>query len=571
MPDDVFQGFTPTRHPVLKLPETAEAARVLMARLGGPDAFRDWLREREELIKLERIDPYHWGVYPPHWKRADQCYEKSKRLLALGGNRSSKTSYGARRTVEVMDKKPEARVMCLQTTGPNSIALQQRPVHSYLPPEWAATPKGAVTNMKYSRKGGFTENTFIAPNGSQCWFLNYSQDIEVLEGWELDFVWCDELVPWAWVDTLGFRLVTRGGEMLLTFTPIQGYSLVVKQICEGARVTEWRPAELLAGTVNLPQGPAGQMPYVMEPINPQWQVIFFHSIMNAFGNYPELVNECRGKDKGYVMIRAYGFAQKTFGDVFPLLGAHNLVDEVPAEGSNYLIADPAGGRNWFLIWVRVDAFGRHFIYREWPDAARYGEWATLDQDGSHGRAYDGVPGPAQRGLGFGIFEYKREILMQERLPAPVKLSEGEVREFERIIERIMDPRAGRAQTQAEKGGTCLLDRMDEEQYDRQGNVIAAPMTFLPGSGIEIEEKISAINDLLAWDQDKPLEPLLNEPRLYIHRRCRNTIWCLQNWTGRDGQKGASKDPVDCVGMMAAGNLQYVGEGALEATGGGSYG
>jgi hypothetical protein len=582
-------GFTPTPHPVLKLPETAEAARTLMARMGGAEQFLAWLVEREELIRLEKEDPYRFGVYLPHWKDADALLTQAKRLLVLGGNRSAKSMWAARQAVTMLEKKPDARVMCFQTTGPNSIALQQPYVHRYLPPEWLATPKGQVANLKYSRKGGFTENTFVAPNGSQCWFYNYAQDIDVLEGWELDLVWCDELVPWSWVETLNFRLVTRGGIMLVTFTPVQGYTMTIKQICDGARVTQWRPAELLPDTINVPQGPVGMMPYVMEPVNPNWRVIFFHSHMNPFGNYPELVKECAGKDGPFVKVRAYGYTEKSFGDVFPLFAAINIVDpaRIPADGSNYCIVDPAGARNWFILWVRVDAFGRHYVYREWPDAARFGEWAIPAEEGTK---FDGMPGPAQRGLGYGIAEYKKLLLREEGwrdqsvAEFGVWLSgeggeAGEGQEArgdgadrrEQIVQRLMDPRAANAQVAADEGGTCMLTRLNEEQFDREGHIVGPAMPFVAGSGIEIEQKVGAINDLLAWDPRRPLEPLVNEPALYVSRDCRNLIWAMQNWTGRDGQKGACKDPIDCLGLMAAGDLKFVGEGALECTGGGSYG
>lgn len=556
-------GFVPTPHPVLKLPETADEARALMNELGGVEGFTDWLLQREELIRLERLEPYRHGCYLEHWRDADRLLETNRRLLVLGGNRSAKSQWAARTAVRLMEEKPEARIMCLQTTGPNSVALQQPYVHKYLPAEWQSQPKGQTTQLKYSRKGGFTENTFVAPNGSQCWFYNYAQDIDVLEGWELDLVWADELVPWTWVETLGYRLVTRGGLLIVTFTPVKGYNMTIKQICDGATVTEWRPAALLPDTVNIPQGPVGRMPYRLAPVNPNWAVIFFHSIMNPFGNYAELVKECAGKDRSHIMIRAYGWAEKGFGDLFPLFGAVNIVEPetIPERGTNYCIVDPAGGRNWFILWVRVDEFGRHWLYREWPDVATFGEWAVPSEDAGK---FDGAPGPAQRNLGYGVAEYKQLL---RRLEGVAEDDPGE-----RILQRLMDPRAGSAQTQADnKGGTCLLDKMSEEQFDRDGTLTGPALPFLGGSGVNLDEKIGAINDLLAWDPKRPREPLLNEPRLFVNRHCRNTIWALQNWTGRDGLKGACKDPVDCVGMAAAGDLSFADDEALSVTGGGAYG
>ena len=40
----------------------------------------------------------------------------------------------------------------------------------------------------------------------------HMQDVRVLEGYEFDGVWCDELVPQEFIDALEYRLVTRRGE-----------------------------------------------------------------------------------------------------------------------------------------------------------------------------------------------------------------------------------------------------------------------------------------------------------------------------------------------------------------------
>ena len=57
--------------------------------------------------------------------------------------------------------------------------------------------KGKVTNLTFSKKGGFTESCCVAPNGSRIFFRNYSQSLEsgILEGSEWDLVWADELIP----------------------------------------------------------------------------------------------------------------------------------------------------------------------------------------------------------------------------------------------------------------------------------------------------------------------------------------------------------------------------------------
>ena len=68
-----------------------------------------------------------------------------------------------------------------------------------------------MTNVAYTQKNGFSENKFIFPNGSECIFRNYAQEIVVIEGGDCDLIWADELVPLSWIETLRYRLLTSGG------------------------------------------------------------------------------------------------------------------------------------------------------------------------------------------------------------------------------------------------------------------------------------------------------------------------------------------------------------------------
>ena len=207
-----------------------------------------------------------------------------------------------------------------------------------------------------------------------------------------------------------------------------------------------------------------------------------------------------------------------------------------------MAVDPAGARNWFMLWLRVDEHGRKFIYREWPDIS-YGEWA-LPADKADGR-----PGTAQRnGAGRGINDYKALI--------------SELEGKEEIAERFIDPRAGGTQAIGKEGGTSLIDMMQEDP---------APMYFTPAAGIRVEDGVSMINDWLAWDKDQPLLALHNEPKLYISENCRNIIYSLKEWTGADGDKGATKDPVDVLRYLAVMNPENQGTGGYRAFGNiGSY-
>ena len=79
------------------------------------------------------------------------------------------------------------------------------------------------------------------------------------------------------------------------------------------------------------------------------------------------------------------------------------------------------------------------------------------------------------------------------------------------------------------------------------------MWFAPAAGLRIEEGVGIINDWLSWDRDSPLLALTNEPNLYVSEECRNIIYSLKEWTGADGDKGASKDPIDVLRYLAVMN------------------
>ena len=71
-----------------------------------------------------------------------------------------------------------------------------------------------------------------------------------------------------------------------------------------------------------------------------------------------------------------------------------------------------------------------------------------------------------------------------------------------------------------------------------------------------------INDRLFYDHAKEIDHL-NQPRLYVVETCPNTIYSLKEWCGKDGQRGASKDPVDCLRMFVLSGSEYVDSSLLQ--------
>ena len=541
--------FPMQEHPLFPAPNE-EQRRQMVANVGTEQVMRMFLA-REQRIRAEQDDPYRYGSELATWPDADDLLNRFNEILVLGGNRAGKTEWAAKRVAQAfvgMDlngkmppwvkersQKRGINIWCLHTTHMTSVAMQQNVFHKYLPKELKEAKRTQQIQLSWSQKNGFTDNTAVYQK-NQIWFLNYSQDIKVVEGGEVDIVWCDELVPQDWLETLRYRLITRSGKLLVTFTPILGYTQVVKEFITTAKVTDYKESELLPEN-NVIGVPKGHMPYRAEGVYGKHGVIWFHSKLNPYNNWERMKQTLRGRSSHDIKIRAYGWADQTAGSQFPMFGDVNIfkgcVTEVAPEGTNYMVADPAGARNWFMIWARVDAYGIIWVYREWPDQS-YGEWALPSE------RPDGKPGPAQRsGAGRGVNEYTDLVW---------SLETHEDRE-EEIAERYIDPRSAGSEVTTKEGGITLLDLIANADN---------PLHFIPSAGVSVDERVLVINDLLCYDRDLPVEIGKNHPKLMIHESCQNLIYSMREWTGADGQKGASKDPIDALGYLVVMQPRYYG-------------
>jgi hypothetical protein len=265
----------------------------------------------------------------------------------------------------------------------------------------------------------------------------------------------------------------------------------------------------------------------------------------------------------------------------------------------------------------VDSRGYHYIYRDWPDKARYGDWAVPSDSDSEP---DGRAGPAQQSDGLGVTGYKelfheretvdmalessgdwtdkdphrRALLNQLMVRARKNPTDGhynpvDVREIrasladplrEEILGRYVDPRAAGTQHAQEQGARTVIELFAERVVNSRGEV-SEPMTLESaysgrqvgtGENAQIGTGLSEVNEMLDWDPLSPegLVPGVNEPRLYVSTECEQVIWALQTYTARGGSKGGCKDFCDLLRYMGLANLQYVGAEGLVGTGGGTY-
>ena len=543
----------PTPHPILIAPtkeQCWEQARKIDPETGeeyGIDRVVKDMEQREYVLELAVKEPYShgFGIKPcygelNHWVEAEALLGKYDRLLISGGNRSGKTQFSAKYLMRTMVEKPGARVVAFSMTSQSSIRDQQPAVYGYLPGEWRKPKKTKTTNVSYSVKNGFSEGTFILPNKSQCWFNHYSQQPDILEGMEADLIWFDELVPYSWVETAAYRLVTRKGKLLVSATPITGWTNTLANFQSGCEFKKGMEAQLLeSDKVHVMGCPAGTMPYVAECMRDDSAIVWFHTSQNPFQPQDSMQKALEKESSVQKKVRFYGWSEKTTGNYFPKFSKTHIIapEDIPQEGTNYMVTDPAGARAWATLWLRVDEAGRMYVYREYPNLRDYGEWALP------GDKPQGIRGPAQDSMG-GPDNYVKTF--------------RELEGSEEIYWRLIDPRAGGSPA-AVKGGTSLVEFIQDE----------LDMEFEQASGVQIDQGISLVNDVLDYNTGESLS-VVNEPTLYVSSECGNLIECMKEATPAGGGENAYKDFIDCLRYLILFRPEYVVDTSFASKGGGGY-
>jgi hypothetical protein len=544
------------QHPCV--PDVTEADILAAYDMGGDALLQQMMETRNRDIANFEQHPFeHPFRIEPMWTEADKLADERRVLVMFGGNRSSKTRYciekAVRQAVNPPGGKPQ-KILCLMTTDKRSKTVHQDLVFRLLPVEWQlvarSTSRRKNTKLSFKEGDGFTDNLAILPNRSRIEFGFYTADVKQYEGDEYDLIVADEDFPLAWLKTLLVRLYTRRGKLLWPFTPINGITPAVAHVTRGARTERSERAEMLSATHRAAEDqdwPAGHMPIVQIntsiPGAPPIAIMYFWSQNNPFANYADMRADFAKAPTVDTERRLYGYCRDAVGTVFGKFGSRHILAEdwTPdtAAHTGWQVMDPASRRNPFILWGVVDAQDRLYVTHEWPDRPTYGEWAITSDDP---KLFDGAHGPATVSVQWGVPKFK--VLFDD------------MEQTRPVFFRYIDPRFGNAeQSTSEAGGSTLREKF---------SAVGIHFDTAPGVAIEIGER--EIIDMLDFDDNV----VGQEPRLFIHPRCQNLIDALRNYTGRDGEKGAQKDPIDCLRYITLAKPCHVGNAKQAERDGGGW-
>lgn len=548
-----------THHPLLQPPTDEEIIKLTETKEGSEELLR-WHKSHEEAIISAANEPLKHGFDLNGWNRIKWGMSNYNEVLALGGNRSGKTTGCAKIVMQAVTESTDGHIVCFSQNEDTSIKVQQAAIWEMMPREFKKKTKGIEGYINFSMQNGFTAKSFIFPDTrTRVDFKTYTQfsnNQSILEGFEFGFpsptgfnvgAWLDEYLGDATlVDTLRFRLATRDSSMLIGFTPIDGYTPFIGDYAKGAETLETREAELLNNR---------KLPVKQYSPNRDAAIIYLHSDENPFGGYDRIKKDLRGRSDEQILVRAYGYPVRSITALLPKFSTtvNVLTDEPNKYGQKlpdirdrrrytiYQVVDPAGARNFVSLWAAVDAQGYVYIVKEWPDRDGYGEWATF---GDPKWKY----GPASKKIGYDVKGYAdlfKEIEQDMGVVAHERI--GDSRYFARENENNVD----------------LFQSFSD--YD---------MDFIPSSGQMEKDGIVALDEWFEYNEDGDID-LANRPRCYISSECGNLIDSLINYQSNGKADEALKDFFDLIRYlrMANGGLgpDHFTNNSLESTKVGSGG
>jgi len=556
-----------TEHPILKCPSDEDQLALLES---DPEAYLQSIQLHNDRIEASIIDPVYNSFVLPQQERVKGILsdEKVDEVWVLGGNRSGKSRSAAWLVMRSLMENPNTEIICWSQNEDASVERQQPYLWEMMPQEYKKKQKDDVAKINYSKATGFTGNKFILPNGSVCYFKFYTQfqnDDSVIEGAKLGapvreckFInlgtWCDEYLG---DETLLKRLRSRCGDfdakILVTFTPLRGYTPTVGSMLDGAKTVEALPASLLDGEL---------MPYVQEPSGrDNMAIVYYHSERNPFSNWKRLARNHANASVEEIKKVLYGFPTKSMTAMFGTFDqvAHiydpeeEKIDFANGEWTNYQVIDPAGAKSWACAWYGVNSKGDVRQWAEWPDRDTFGAWAVEGK--STVRSDDAVTwkkGPAAEdcgGLSFQSLEMEW-TKVEGKIP---------------IYERIIDIRFAHGPHQTAMDGKRTL----------QDDLTDYGVHTVCSCGFTEEIGLPKIQEWLSFDSKQPFNPHTNSPTFRISKDCGNSIFSFMNYCQNGKKDEPLKDFIDLPRYAAThddgAGIGFYGRGSLtQKAQGGAY-
>lgn len=402
----------------------------------------------------------------------------------------------------------KGRIIVKRFTGPHEAVITK--LHSMFPAGTYKTRRNSqgVENRWWVKSiyGGWSEFDILSDDAQE----------DSYEGWVGDWCMVDETVRHSTYTATMRGLMSLGGCIFLTLTPLMGSwwmnDLIVKPAKAGEKNYWFNVVDILENSTErggtlTPAKIAEFERTIPPPLRPA----------RLHGQFVALTGIVFGDDfrRDIHVVERSKFSQEWW-----------------STANIWVVIDPHPRRAPFIIFVAVGSDERMCVFDEYPNRWPNGEiyWA-----------HDGVGDPHSVEKTAKVI---RDILARAgREPDEV----------------IIDPRGG----SHVYDGESFRDKLAEAGIDAVPAPIAKRTEMT-----EIEDSLEKVRAWLLWDSSQPMTGD-NCPRLYVLRSCHNTAWGLENWRYKEIESTEDnlphelkfaeqgKDPCDCLRYLAFADPSWV--------------
>jgi phage terminase large subunit-like protein len=311
---------------------------------------------------------------PVHWKQMRFHAQKQKFRAFFGGNQSGKTTAGlVDDIVQVCDwdavpehlhfvKKydPPCYVRVLATDMVTlELTLYQKIKE--------LVPKDQLVGDKWERAFNQQQRVLRFKNGSMIQFMTYKQEVSTMGGATLHRVHYDEEPPKDVAEENRLRIMRRGGDEIMTMTPLQGLTWTYSDIAQKFMTPQYEvKADALweSDYVGITLVDMDDNPYLSE-----------EDKFMALRDYPPEVIEARKKGKH---IHFAGLIYGEFDKQYHLIDNADIWAEDAGPNDNFIHPglnvvvgiDPGIRNRCAVVWAALDSYDNMYVFEELYEQGR---------------------------------------------------------------------------------------------------------------------------------------------------------------------------------------------------------
>ena len=565
-----------------------------------------------EIAHVRRRLGLDWDAFAERMRTRLGFAHPVSEILIMGANRAGKTDFAAKTIMQTCYLGAKEINVGFQSL-PTGKQVQMPRIWNYMPNDCKARniagKKATDVNehISYTRQNGFSGSKITFGNGSSVRFVSYEADVSHnMEGSALDMCWLDEEFMKTFLDAARFRLASKRGTLICTFTPVHGYTPVVADFLADMRVTRWHTTWMLPrdggapmpwnelgltkdeyerlvawrnensvgdpgvpesrpedcfewlfdegscdGLADVPPGRAfGRTPRIGVCRGGEAAAVWFYGRDNPYGMPGEVIVRAAANKSALkeIKCRVYGIAEQIKGRMFPEFKRERNVisaSELPARLVRFMVVDPAPERNWSAGWYGYEPVTDVlYKYRDWP--------------GDYDIPGVGHPGPwaipSDRRIGvndgdrgpaqdpFG-FGFLAYKFEWARLERWKNYADW-LRDGHRADERYEDWDLIEQWSEIDGVAERMAYRVIDARAGSQSKIHSTESVSLFEDVSRLAEGFQPASGQKIDVGVNVLRDRISSGRYKIVDSCTNTIFAYETYCGADGQKGACKDFAD---------------------------